>query len=180
MTLGLIRFAAEDITLDDVTIPAATWSSSGSPPPTTTPAAFPSPNAWTWRAGTTPIWPSGTGPTTAWARPWPELELQVVLSRLLQRHPRLEPACRPADVPWRPSALRGPASLPVRARPARDDGPVRFRHPSAGSGMFRGACSPPFGVAWGAIVPSSAPAVRVGPCPGPCVDARPRRTRASP
>ncbi|XUL92616.1 cytochrome P450 family protein [Streptomyces galilaeus] len=117
VTLGLIRFAAEDITLDDVTIPRGDLVFVGVATANHDPRRFPEPERLDVARRDNPHLAFGHGPHYCLGAPLARLELQVVLSRLLQRHPRLEPACRPADVPWRPSALRGPASLPVRLGP---------------------------------------------------------------
>lgn len=114
VTLGLIRYAAEDITLDDVTIPRGDLVFVGVATANHDPRRFPDPDRLDVARRDNPHLAFGHGPHYCLGAPLARLELQVVLATLLRHHPHLELACRPTEVPWRPSALRGPAGLPVR------------------------------------------------------------------
>ncbi|MEV5528821.1 cytochrome P450 family protein [Streptomyces prunicolor] len=117
VTLGLIRYATEDIALGDVTIPRGDLVFVGVATANHDPRRFPEPERLDVARRDNPHLAFGHGPHYCLGAPLARLELQVTFSTLLQRHPHLELACRPVDVPWRPSALRGPASLPVRLGP---------------------------------------------------------------
>ncbi|WP_308310945.1 cytochrome P450 [Streptomyces sp. GbtcB6] len=117
VTLGLIRYAAEDIPLADVTIPRGDLVFVGVSSANHDPRRFPEPDRVDVARRDNPHLAFGHGPHYCLGAPLARLELQVVLSTLLRHHPHLELACRPTEVPWRPSALRGPASLPVRLGP---------------------------------------------------------------
>ncbi|MFE9601435.1 cytochrome P450 [Streptomyces hokutonensis] len=118
VTLGLIRYAAEDITIADVTIPRGDLVFVGVASANHDPRRFPEPERLDIARRDNPHLAFGHGPHYCLGAPLARLELQVVLSTVLQRHPHMGLACRPVDVPWRPSALRGPASLPVRLGPS--------------------------------------------------------------
>ncbi|MEV6167712.1 cytochrome P450 [Streptomyces sp. NPDC051954] len=117
VTLGLIRYAAEDITIADVTIPRGDLVFVGVASANHDPHRFPEPEHLDVARRDNPHLAFGHGPHYCLGAPLARLELQVVLSALLQHHPHMELGCRPEDVPWRPSALRGPVSLPVRLGP---------------------------------------------------------------
>lgn len=117
VTLGLIRYAVEDITIADVTIPRGDLVFVGVATANHDPDRFTEPDRLDVARRDNPHMAFGHGPHYCLGAPLARLELQVVLTALLRHHPQMELACRPADVPWRPSALRGPASLPVRLGP---------------------------------------------------------------
>ena len=81
------------------------------------PAAFDEPDASTSAATRTRTSRSGPGSTTASARRWRRLELQIAFATLLRRVPRLELVETPR---WKPTfVLRGLEALRVRLRMTR-------------------------------------------------------------
>ncbi|MFJ8335178.1 cytochrome P450 [Streptomyces sp. NPDC094437] len=117
VTLGLIRYAAEDIPVGDVTIPRGDLVFVGVATANHDPRRFPEPERLDVTRADNPHLAFGQGAHYCLGAPLARLELQVVLTTLLRHFPHLELACRPDDIPWQPSALRGPASLPVRLGP---------------------------------------------------------------
>ncbi|MFE5028818.1 cytochrome P450 [Streptomyces sp. NPDC056656] len=117
VTLGLIRYAAEDIAIGDVTIPRGDLVFVGVASANHDPRRFPEPERLDVARRDNAHLAFGHGPHYCLGAPLARLELQVVFSTLLRHHSHMGLACRPAEVPWRSSALRGPASLPVRLGP---------------------------------------------------------------
>ncbi|MFG2525395.1 cytochrome P450 [Streptomyces sp. NPDC048527] len=117
VTLGLIRYAVEDITIDGVTIPRGDLVFVGVASANHDPRCFPEPERLDVARPNNPHLAFGHGPHYCLGAPLARLELQVVFTTLLRRYPHLSLACHPGEVPWRSSALRGPASLPVRLGP---------------------------------------------------------------
>ncbi|MEU3520610.1 cytochrome P450 [Streptomyces sp. NPDC006654] len=113
VTLGLIRFAAEDVPLGDVTIPRGDLVFVGVASANHDPDRFPRPEQPDVARRDNPHLTFGHGPHYCLGASLARLELQAVLSVLLELHPRVSLARSAADIPWRSSALRGPAALPV-------------------------------------------------------------------
>ncbi|WP_331751254.1 cytochrome P450 (plasmid) [Streptomyces globisporus] len=117
ITLGLIRYAVEDITLGNVTIPRGELVFVGVASANHDPQRFPDPTCVDVGRQDNPHMTFGRGPHYCLGASLARLELETVFGTLIEKYPTMELACRPEDVPWRPNVLRGPQELPVRLAP---------------------------------------------------------------
>ncbi len=113
VTMGVMRYAAADVELGEVTIARGDLVYVGVAPANHDPRRFPDADRFDVTRHPNPHLAFGRGPHYCLGAPLARLELSVVFSELLQRFPHLDLAVEPDDVVWQASALRGPASLPV-------------------------------------------------------------------
>ena len=112
--------SVEDITIGDVTIPKGALVFVGTATANHDPRRFPDPEKVDVARRDNTHLAFGHGVHYCLGASLARLELRVVFSALLERHPHMRLACDPADIAWRPSAFRGPSALPVVLTPGRD------------------------------------------------------------
>jgi cytochrome P450 len=117
VTLGLIRFAAEDITIGEVTIPRGDLVFVGLATSNHDGQRFEQPEQFDVTRRENPHLAFGRGVHFCLGAGLARLELKTVFSILVSRFPRVQLAVRPVDVPWQAAALRGPAELSVILEP---------------------------------------------------------------
>ncbi|WP_424216135.1 cytochrome P450 family protein (plasmid) [Streptomyces sp. BI20] len=113
VTLGLIRYAAADLTLDGTTVPRGSLVFLGVALANHDERRHADPEVVDVTRRHNPHMAFGHGVHYCLGAPLARLELRSVIARLLARHPDARLACEARDIPWRRSALRGPAALPV-------------------------------------------------------------------
>ena len=117
ITLGLIRYAATDITVGDITIPQGDLVLVGVATANHDGRRFPNPDTFDIRRDDSGHMTLGQGIHYCLGAPLARLELRTVFTALLRRFPQLALDCPPEEVVWRPAVFRGPQNLPVRLDP---------------------------------------------------------------
>jgi len=113
VTLGLIRFAAEDITIGEVTIPRGDLVFVGLATANHDGQRFEQPEQFDITRQQNAHLAFGRGVHYCLGAGLARIELTTVFSVLLSRFPRLRLAEKPTEVQWRSAALRGPSALSV-------------------------------------------------------------------
>lgn len=103
----------------DVTIPRADLVFVGVASANHDPDRFPDPERFDVTRQVDGHLTLGRGPHYCLGAPLGRLEMEVLISTLLEEYPAMRLACDPADIEWRASALRGPVAVPVLLAPQR-------------------------------------------------------------
>ncbi|GAA4076452.1 cytochrome P450 family protein [Nonomuraea soli] len=111
------RFALEDVTIGDTTIPKGSAVQVGLGSAARDPRRFPDADRLDITRSDNPHLAFGHGIHHCLGAPLARLEAQVALATLLRRFPSITLACAPEDLSWRaggPSIIRGLEALPIR------------------------------------------------------------------
>ncbi|MEU9349345.1 cytochrome P450 [Streptomyces sp. NPDC048278] len=119
VTLGLIRYAADDIEIGGTIIPRGDLVFLGVATANHDDERFPEPTKFDVERTENAHVTFGHGIHYCLGAPLARLELRITVSVLLERFPGIRLGCPVADVPWQDSALRGPAALPLLLGPDR-------------------------------------------------------------
>jgi len=120
VTLGLIRYAADDISIGDVTIPKGDLVFVGLATSNHDGERFSEPEHFDISRQENAHLAFGRGTHYCIGAPLARLELQTFFSILASRFPNLRLAEEPDQIPWRSAALRGPAALPIILEPGNE------------------------------------------------------------
>ncbi|WP_186831716.1 cytochrome P450 [Streptomyces sp. ISID311] len=113
ITLGLIRYAADDVEVGDTIIPRGDLVFLGVATANHDEERFPEAGRFDVSRGDNQHMAFGHGPHYCLGAPLARLELRIVIAELLTRYPGMRLACPVEDIVWRASVLRGPAALPI-------------------------------------------------------------------
>lgn len=113
VTLGLIRYAADDIEVGEIVIPRGDLVFLGVATANRDEERFPDPVNFDVERTENAHMAFGHGIHYCLGAPLARLELRIIISIILERFPGMRLACPVADIPWQDSALRGPAALPL-------------------------------------------------------------------
>ncbi|MFJ4326833.1 cytochrome P450 [Streptomyces tricolor] len=115
---GIARFAREDVEIAGVTVPRGATVVIASAIADRDPARFPEPDRLDITRRDNGHLAFGHGIHYCLGAPLARLEGRIAIGTVLRRLPDLALAVPPAELPWRPGGLRGPARLPVTFTPA--------------------------------------------------------------
>lgn len=111
---GHVRYTLRDIDIDDITVHAGDWVVPAIASANRDEQIFANPDEFDLTRTHNPHIAFGFGTHHCPGAPFSRMQLQVAISAILHRFPRLELAVPEADVPWRTKhATRAPAMLPV-------------------------------------------------------------------
>jgi cytochrome P450 len=113
LALGMVRYAAEDVELDGVTISAGSQVYMGIGSANRDERQFSEPDRLDLGRTHNPHIAFGNGIHRCLGVAATRVLLEVALAALLERAPDLALAMSPADIPWEPSVIRSPAGIPV-------------------------------------------------------------------
>ncbi|MGW7787798.1 cytochrome P450 family protein [Streptomyces tricolor] len=114
---GIARFAREDVEIAGVTVPRGATVVIASAIADRDPARFPEPDRLDITRRDNGHLAFGHGIHYCLGAPLARLEGRIAIGTVLRRLPDLALAVPPAELPWRPGGLRGPARLPVAFTP---------------------------------------------------------------